>query len=96
MFGAQVVRCETHELSTDSAVLVVVNPHDLPDAFNLIIPCVGIVMHCRVGWRELRRVGVFFHDEASAGVMSNDPTLTPDILSPSESRAMPLRQLAEI
>lgn len=77
-------------------MLAVVNPDDLPDAFNLIIPCVGIMMHCRVVSRELRRVGVFFHDEASAGVMSNDPTLTPDILSPSETLAMPPRQLAEV
>ncbi len=94
MFGARVVRCETHELSTDNAVLAVANPHDLPDAFNLIIPCVGMVTHCRVVWRELRRVGVFFHDEASADVTSNDPTLAPDIPSPSETRATSPRQLA--
>jgi hypothetical protein len=95
MFGARVVRCETHELSTDSAILAVANPHDLPDTFNLVISCVGVVTHCRVIWRESRRVGVFFHDEASARATSNDPTLAPDIPSPSETSATSPRQLAK-
>lgn len=95
MFGARVVRCETYELSTDSAVLAVANPPDLPNAFNLVVPCVGMVLNCRVVWRELRRVGVSFHDEASAGVTSNDPTLAPDIPSPSEAGTMSRRQLAK-
>ena len=86
MFGARVVRCETHELSMDCAVLAVADPQDLPDTFNLIVSCAGMVMHCRVVWRELRRVGVSFHDEASAPATSNDPTLVPDIPSQSETR----------
>ncbi len=94
MFGARVVRCETHELSMDCAVLAVANPQDLPDTFNLIVSCAGMVMHCRVVWRELRRVGVSFHDEASAPATSNDPTLAPDIPSQSETRATSPRQLA--
>jgi hypothetical protein len=48
MFGARVVRCETYELSMDSAVLAVANPPDLPNAFNLVVPCVGMVLNCRV------------------------------------------------
>jgi hypothetical protein len=95
MFGARVVRCETYELSTNSAVLTVTNPRDLPDAFDLIVPCIRVVTKCRVVWRDLRRAGVLFHAQAPATSAPTGPTLVPDITSHGEMGTATPRQHAE-
>jgi hypothetical protein len=95
MFCARVVSCDTYELSKNIAVITVTYPRDLPDAFDLIVPCVRVVTKCRVVWRDARRIGVFFHAQAPAGSTPTGATLVPDLPPPSETRTATPREHAE-
>jgi hypothetical protein len=61
-FGGTTVECLIRNLSATGAALDVNSPLWFPDAFELVTTSDGGSRHCRVVWRDGRRIGVVFTD----------------------------------
>ena len=59
-FNGGVVDCTVRNISNTGAALEVAAPLDVPDAFWLLIAGDHTRRHCRVAWREDKRIGVAF------------------------------------
>jgi hypothetical protein len=61
-FSGTAVECLIRNLSATGAALEINSPLWFPDTFALVTTSDGGSRHCRVVWRDGRRIGVVFTD----------------------------------
>jgi PilZ domain-containing protein len=54
------VHCGVRNLSPTGACLRVDDPHEIPEAFNLVFDSGEPTRQCRIVWRTTRQIGVRF------------------------------------
>ncbi|MGO8911492.1 MAG: PilZ domain-containing protein [Bradyrhizobium sp.] len=59
-FAASTINCLIRNISISGAALDVINPHDIPELFNLVFKADGTHIPCHVIWRQQERIGVAF------------------------------------